>query len=172
MGDLPQTIGRYAVAAQLGRGSMGVVYKGHDPEIDRPVAIKIVRVDLLETQHRDDYLARFRREVQAAGRCMHPNIVAIYDSGSHESDPFFVMEYVEAVSLDQALPKGEGVGPQAASDIVLQLLEALAAAHALGVVHRDVKPANMLLTPGRRIKVMDFGISRITTSHLTQIPAQ
>ena len=168
MADLPTSIGRYRIDSQLGRGSMGVVYKAHDPEIDRPVAIKLVRVDLLESHHREDYLARFRREVQAAGRCMHPGIVAIYDFGSHEGDPFFVMEYVEGVPLDQTLPKGAGIGPAAAGDIVLQILEALAAAHALGVVHRDVKPANMLMTPGRRIKVMDFGISRISTSHLTQ----
>ncbi|HEY2709726.1 MAG TPA: serine/threonine-protein kinase [Caulobacteraceae bacterium] len=165
------SIGRYRVEQEIGRGAMGVVYKAHDPEIDRPVAIKLVRFDLLETQHRDDYLARFRREVQAAGRCQHPNIVAIYDFGSHSGDPYFVMEYVDAKPLDQVLPKGAGLGAEAASDIILQLLEALASAHALGIVHRDVKPGNMLLAAGRRIKVMDFGISRISTSHLTQAGA-
>jgi len=169
MSDVPANIGRYVVDKVLGRGSMGVVYKAHDPEIDRPVAIKLVRMDLLETGHRDDYLARFRREVQAAGRCMHPNIVAIYDFGSHEGNPFFAMEYVEATPLDEALPKGAGIGPQGAVPIMLQLLDALSCAHGLGVVHRDIKPANMLLAADRRIKVMDFGISRISTSHLTQM---
>jgi serine/threonine protein kinase len=171
MPELPPTIGRYRVDKQLGRGAMGVVYQGHDPEIDRPVAIKLVRMDLLETGHREDYLARFRREVQAAGRCVHPNIVAIYDFGSHEGEPFFVMEFVDAKSLDESLPKGAGIGAEAAGSIVLQLLDALAAAHALGITHRDIKPANLLMSDDGRIKVMDFGISRISTSHLTQAGA-
>src|ERR1700744_536871 len=110
MPDLPLTIGRYRIDSRLGRGAMGVVYKGHDPEIDRPVAIKLVRMDLLESGRREDYLARFRREVQAAAPCLHPNIVAIYDFGSHPNpdggdEPFFVMEYVDARPLDETLPK-------------------------------------------------------------------
>ena len=171
MPELPATIGRYRVDHQLGRGAMGVVYKGHDPEIDRPVAIKLVRMDLLETGRREDYLARFRREVQAAARCLHPNIVAIYDFGSHEGEPFFVMEFVDAKPLDESLPKDAGIDPQTAGGIVLQLLDALAGAHALGVTHRDIKPANLLMAPDGRLKVMDFGISRISTSHLTQAGA-
>ncbi len=167
----PPTIGRYRVDSELGRGAMGVVYKGHDPEIDRPVAIKLVRMDLLEGNRREDYLARFRREVQAAGRCVHPNIVAIYDFGSHEGEPFFVMEFVDARPLDEHLPKDAGIETKAAAGIVLQLLDALSAAHALGVTHRDIKPANLLLNIDGRIKVMDFGISRISTSHLTQAGA-
>src|ERR1022692_3245254 len=162
MPDLPAAIGRYRVDKELGRGAMGVVYKAHDPEIDRPVAIKLVRMDLLEGGRREDYLARFRRQVQAAARCLHPNIVAIYDFGSHEGEPFFVMEYVDARPLDETLPKDAGIGAPAAGAIVLQLLDALAGAHALGVVHRDIKPANLLLAEGGRIKVMDFGISRIS----------
>jgi serine/threonine protein kinase len=171
MPELPPTIGRYNVEKQLGRGAMGVVYKGHDPEIDRPVAIKLVRMDLLETGRREDYLARFRREVQAAARCLHPNIVAIYDFGSHEGEPFFVMEFVDARPLDEVLPKDAGIEAKAAGGIVLQLLEALAGAHALGVTHRDIKPGNLLLAADGRLKVMDFGISRISTSHLTQAGA-
>jgi eukaryotic-like serine/threonine-protein kinase len=171
MSDHPLTIGRYRVESKLGRGAMGVVYKGHDPEIDRPVAIKLVRMDLLESGRREDYLARFRREVQAAARCLHPNIVAIYDFGSHEGEPFFVMEYVDARPLDETLPKDAGIDPQAAGGIVLQLLDALAGAHALGVTHRDIKPANILVGSDGRVKVMDFGISRISTSHLTQAGA-
>src|SRR5471032_158591 len=171
MAELPNTIGRYRVERELGRGAMGMVYKGHDPEIDRPVAIKLVRIDLLEGDRREDYLARFRSEVQAAGRCQHPNIVAIYDFGAHEGEPFFVMEFVDARPLDQVLPKGAGIEAAAAGGIVLQLLDALAAAHALGVTHRDIKPANLLLAADGRIKVMDFGISRISTSHLTQAGA-
>ncbi|MGA0603139.1 serine/threonine-protein kinase [Caulobacter sp. KR2-114] len=169
MSETPQTIGRYRVDQVLGRGSMGVVYRGHDPEIDRPVAIKLVRIDLLEGEHREDYLARFRREVQAAGRCMHRNIVAMYDFGSHEGNPFFVMEYVDAPAMDQAVPRGVGLGPHGATPIILQLLDALSLAHSLGIVHRDIKPSNLLLTPSREVKVMDFGISHMSTSHLTQV---
>jgi serine/threonine protein kinase len=171
MSELPRAIGRYVVDKVLGRGAMGIVYKAHDPEIDRPVAIKLVRMDLLDGGHAEDYLARFRQEVQAAGRCMHANIVGIYDFGSHEGNPFFAMEYVDGVPLDEALPKNVGLGPAGATPIVLQLLDALACAHALGVVHRDIKPANMLLSANRRIKVMDFGISKMDTSHLTQAGA-
>src|SRR5271163_3236400 len=171
MPELPPAIGRYRVDQELGRGAMGIVYKGHDPEIDRPVAIKLVRMDLLESGRREDYLARFRREVQAAARCLHPNIVAIYDFGSHEGEPFFVMEFVDAAPLDASLPKDSGIGAEAAGAIVLQLLDALAGAHALGVTHRDIKPANLLLAADGRVKVMDFGISRVSTSHLTQAGA-
>jgi len=176
MPELPAAIGRYRIEKELGRGAMGVVYKGHDPEIDRPVAIKLVRMDLLEGGRREDYLARFRREVQAAGRCLHPNIVAIYDFGSHpnaagDAEPFFVMEFVDAAPLDASLPKDAGIGAEAAGAIVLQLLDALAGAHALGVTHRDIKPANLLLAADGRVKVMDFGISRVSTSHLTQAGA-
>ena len=176
MPELPTAIGRYRIDGELGRGAMGVVYKGHDPEIDRPVAIKLVRMDLLEGGRREDYLARFRREVQAAGRCLHPNIVAIYDFGSHpnaagEAEPFFVMEFVDAAPLDASLPKDAGIGAEAAGAIVLQLLDALAGAHALGVTHRDIKPANLLMSADGRVKVMDFGISRVSTSHLTQAGA-
>lgn len=169
MSDTPQAIGRYRIDQVLGRGSMGVVYKGYDPEIDRPVAIKLVRIDLLEGEHREDYLARFRREAQVAGRCVHRNIVAMYDFGSHDGNPFFVMEYVDAPSMDQAVGRGVGLGPHGATPIVLQLLDALALAHSLGVVHRDIKPSNLLLTPARQVKVMDFGISHMSTSHLTQV---
>jgi hypothetical protein len=168
MTNTPERIGRYRIERVLGRGAMGVVYKAHDPEIDRPVAIKLVRSDLLEGEERADYLARFRREAQAVGRCAHPNIVALYDYAMHEGNPFLAMEYVEGVSLAQALERGARFRPDEASFIVLQLLEALACAHELGVVHRDVKPANILLLAGGRVKVTDFGISRIGGPTLTQ----
>jgi len=168
MSDLPARIGRYVVEAVLGRGAMGVIYKAHDPDIDRPVAIKLVRADLLGGRDRDEYLVRFRHEAQAAGRCMHPNIVAIYDFALHEGNPFLAMEYVHGISLSEALARGTRFQPADAVYVIRQVLEALACAHGLGIVHRDIKPANVLLLPGGRIKVTDFGISRIDTSHLTQ----
>jgi serine/threonine-protein kinase len=168
MGETPATIGRYEVDGLLGQGAMGVVYRARDPAIDRPVAVKLVRVDLLKGEHREAYLARFRQEVQAAGRCQHPNIVTVHDFGVHDGAPFFVMEHVEGRSLDETLPRDTGMGPQAAGAIVLQLLDALACAHGQGVTHRDIKPANLMLMADRRIKVMDFGISGLPSSQLTQ----
>jgi len=164
----PERIGRYQIEAVLGRGGMGVVYKAHDPQIDRPVALKLVRADLLDSEERANYVERLRREAQAAGRCTHPNIVALYDYSMHEGNPFLVMEYVRGMSVAQALARGTRFRQDEAVFIVGQLLEGLGCAHGLGVVHRDVKPANILLVEDGRVKVTDFGLSRIGGSTLTQ----
>src|SRR5438105_4735767 len=153
MSDAPARIGRYEIQSVLGRGAMGVIYKAHDPEIDRLVAIKLVRADLLSGGDRDEYLVRFRREAQAAGRCMHPNIVAIYDFALHEGNPFLAVEYVQGVSLSEAIARGTSFQVADTVYIVRQLLEALACAHGLGIVHRDIKPANIMLLAGGRVKV-------------------
>ncbi|HST76422.1 MAG TPA: serine/threonine-protein kinase [Acetobacteraceae bacterium] len=168
MSAIPDKIGRYRIEAVLGRGAMGVIYKAHDPEIDRPVAIKLIRADLLDGENRADYLVRFRREAQAAGRCAHPNIVAIYDFAMHEGNPFLAMEFVEGVSLSQARERGTEFEVADAVFVMLQVLDALSAAHAMGIVHRDIKPANIMLVGGSRVKVTDFGISRFDSSDLTQ----
>jgi hypothetical protein len=166
--DLPALIGRYQIRSVLGGGAMGVIYKAHDPVIDRAVAIKLIRADLLSSAEREQYLERFRHEAQAAGRCMHPNIVGIYDFALHDGNPFLAMEYVQGISLSEALARGARFGVAEAVYIARQILEALACAHALGIVHRDVKPANVLLVAGGGVKVTDFGISRLEASHLTQ----
>jgi eukaryotic-like serine/threonine-protein kinase len=168
MSTEPAFIGRYQIEATLGRGAMGVVYRAHDPEIDRRVAIKLIRADLLDGEERVNYIARFRREAQAAGRCTHPNIVTIYDFATHEGNPFLAMEFVDGASLSQVRPTGKPLAEEDAIYIMLQVLDALATAHAMGVVHRDIKPANILLVGGSRVKVTDFGISRFDTSELTQ----
>lgn len=147
---------------------MGVIYKADDPDIGRTVALKLVRADLLEGDDRDQFLARFRHEARAAGRCMHPNIVALYDFAMHEGNPFLAMEYVDGVALGTELKRVGRFAPGQAVAIVAQVLDALGAAHALGIVHRDVKPANILLLPSGQVKVTDFGISQINTSDLTQ----
>lgn len=162
-------IGRYRIEERLAGGAMGVVYKAYDPQIDRPVAIKLIRADLLEGSERDSYLARFRREAQAAGRCMHPNIVAIYDFAMHEGNPFLTMEYVAGQSLSQCTARGIRFDAHAAISVILQVLAALSCAHGQGVVHRDIKPANILLLPDGQVKVTDFGISRFDMSGLTEI---
>ena len=164
---LPPSIGRYRVERELGRGAMGVVYKALDPDIGRAVAIKLVRADLLDGEERETFVARFRREARAAGRCSHPNIVALYDFGMHDGNPFLAMEYIDGIGLGQALQRAGRFSPREAVSIVAQVLDALGAAHSLGIVHRDVKPANILLLPSGQAKVTDFGISRIDTSDIT-----
>jgi eukaryotic-like serine/threonine-protein kinase len=147
---------------------MGVIYKADDPDIGRTVAIKLVRADLLEGEDRNRFLARFRHEARAAGRCAHPNIVALYDFAMHDGNPFLAMEFVDGVALGTELKRVVRFAPAEAVAIIAQVLDALGAAHALGIVHRDVKPANILLLPSGQVKVTDFGISRINTSDLTQ----
>jgi eukaryotic-like serine/threonine-protein kinase len=168
MAPRPETIGRYRIDGVLGGGAMGVIYRAYDPEIDRNVAIKLIRADLLSGDERENYIQRFRREAQAAGRCVHPNIVTVYDFALHDGNPYLTMELVEGQSLGEARARGTSFTPDEAIVIMLQVLEALAAAHKSGIVHRDIKPANILLDHGRNIvKVTDFGISRISSSELT-----
>ena len=164
----PSQIGRYRVDGVLGRGAMGVIYRAHDPDIDRVVAIKLIQADLLDGAERAGYVARFRREAQAAGRCMHPNIVTIHDFAMHEGNPFLAMEFVDGVTLAQSLQHTPRFDPADAVFVVLQVLAALGAAHAMGIVHRDIKPANIMLVRGSHVKVADFGISRLETVAATQ----
>lgn len=147
---------------------MGVIYQAHDPVIDREVAIKLIRTDLLSSEEQADYLERFQHEARAAGRCAHPNIVAIYDFAVFEGNPFLAMEYIDGRNLSQVLAQSGRFTPAAAIAAIGQVLDALACAHALGIVHRDVKPANILLLADGRVKVTDFGISRLESSVLTQ----
>jgi eukaryotic-like serine/threonine-protein kinase len=147
---------------------MGVIYLAEDPDIGRMVAIKLVRADLLQGDDREQFLARFRHEARAAGRCAHPNIVGLYDFAMHEGNPFLAMEYIDGTGLGQALKQAGRFEPRTAVSIITQVLDALGAAHTLGVVHRDVKPANILLLPSGQVKVTDFGISRLNTSDMTQ----
>ena len=185
MDELPRTIGRFRVEALLGRGAMGVVYRAHDPDIDRNVAIKLIRADLLDGDSREQYLQRFRTEARAAGRCVHPNIIGVHDFATHEGNPYLVMEYVEGVDLGRVFTRGTQAPVAAVARIALLVLDALAYAHGFGIVHRDIKPANILLmvagTPDigsdklpmldiarLNLKVTDFGISRLGSLELTQ----
>ncbi len=146
---------------------MGVIYAAHDPVIDRKVAIKLIRADLLSGDDQSDFVARFQREARAAARCVHPNIVAIYDFAVHEGNPFLAMEYIEARHLGQALAQAGRFPEHQAVDIIGQVLDALACAHGVGIVHRDVKPANILLLANGHVKMTDFGIARFDGSDMT-----
>ena len=162
-----RSIGRYRIEALLGTGAMGEVYRAHDPAIDRLVAIKVVRPELVAGSGGEQLLERFRREARAAGRRFHPNIIAIWDFGDDNGTPFLVMELVEGQSLDQLI-KSSGPLPQDRSvGIITQVLSALGFAHANGIVHRDIKPSNIMVLPGDQVKVADFGIARLEASEFT-----
>jgi eukaryotic-like serine/threonine-protein kinase len=166
---LPTAIGRYRPAGILGTGAMGTVYKAHDPVIDRMVAIKVVRTEALDTETRAEFMGRFRLEVQAAARCAHPAIVAVYDFVD-AGNPAIVMELVEGSSLDRILkvPKRRRVEVVA---ILSQVLGGLGYAHGKGITHRDIKPANIIVTPSGQAKIADFGIARLNGISLTDAGA-
>ena len=138
---------------------MGEIYEALDPVIDRRVAIKIVRRDL---NQRDDalvWLDRFRQEVRAAGRLLHPNIVTVLDCGEDSGAPFLAMEYIEGESVARILKRSGRLVFQDAISIITQTLDALECAHANGVIHRDIKPSNILVTKTGLVKLADFGIA-------------
>ncbi len=160
-------IGKYRIKSEIGRGAMGVVYKGHDPIINRYVAIKTL------TRHgsdpdADELSARFKREAQAAGRLNHPGIVSVYDYGEEGDLTFIAMELVEGNSLTELSKQKVQLTISEISNLIIQVLEALHYAHSKGVVHRDIKPSNIMRTASGEIKITDFGIARIESSELTQ----
>ncbi len=160
---LPAAIGRYRPLAVLGSGGMGTVYRAHDPVIDRTVAIKVVRTEALESGARAEYLDRFRLEAQAAGRCSHPAIVAVFDVIRVGADPAIVMEFVAGRALSDLLHAGPAArAALPIADLLGQVLEGLGYAHQLGITHRDIKPANIIVTDAGRAKIADFGIARLT----------
>jgi tRNA A-37 threonylcarbamoyl transferase component Bud32 len=166
-----ERIGRYVVLAELGRGAMGVVYRAHDPQLDRQVAIKTVRRDLGLPPEEDAQLRkRVHQEATAAGRLTHPSIVAIYDVLELDAIPYIVMEYVEGRTLADLIAKGPLPSSRAVR-LVAEVCSGLEYAHAHGVVHRDVKPSNILVMAGGAAKVGDFGIARIAGSHVTRTGA-
>jgi serine/threonine-protein kinase len=163
----PEKIGKYRIDSVLGKGAMGVVYKGFDPGIERTVAIKTVRKDLVDPDLAVQVMARFKNEAKAAGRLLHPNIVSVYEYGEDEANAFIAMEYVDGTGLREYLNRKATFDLGQIVAIVSQVLEALDFAHERGVVHRDIKPANLILTAAGTVKVADFGIARIDTSNLT-----
>lgn len=164
-----ERIGRYEILRELGRGAMGVVYHARDPKIDREVAIKTIK---LADQADDSEIAALRerlfREAQAAGKLSHPGIVTIYDVDEEDGIAYIAMEFVEGRTLDSVVRQGRCDDLPFAADVLKQTASALDYAHKKGIIHRDVKPANLMLTPGGGVKVMDFGIARAGSSHLTQ----
>ncbi len=163
----PLTIGRYEIVAVIGRGAMGVVYKARDPLLDRTVALKTINAPAtLGERVRRAYLERFEREAKAAARISHPAIVTIFDVGLDVEQPFLVMEYLPGETLADRLDRERMPLPQA-YESARELASALGSAHRERIVHRDVKPANVLYAGDQRWKLADFGIARMPDSDLT-----
>ena len=166
MGEpLPEQIGRYRVLGELGRGAMGVVYRAEDPMLNRTVAIKTILMSS-DPMVRAEYEARFRQEAKPAGGLNHPNLITIYDVGREGDMAYMAMELLEGVELRDMMKAG-GLELPFVLEILAQVADGLAFAHERGVVHRDVKPGNIMIVGGRRAKVMDFGVARIRASEIT-----
>jgi eukaryotic-like serine/threonine-protein kinase len=155
-------IGRYKILGELGRGAMGIVYKAEDPNLDRVVALKTIVLEA-DAEGRKEYEKRFFVEAKAAGKLNHPNIVTVYDFGEADSVAYLAMELVEGTDLRERLKnsKGEGLPAIDAVDIAQQVAEGLGYAHERGIVHRDIKPGNIMLQRRGQAKIMDFGLARM-----------
>src|ERR1700739_1849241 len=169
MAETVETLGKYEIKRTLGRGAMGTVYEGWDPIIARRVAIKTVKLpDNSDDAETEEALARFRREAQAAGRLIHPNIVGVFDYGETNDLAYIVMEFVDGPPLKNLLDKQERFALPDTIRVMEDLLTGLQFSHDRGVVHRDIKPANVMLTSTGQAKIADFGIARIESSSMTQ----
>jgi len=158
-------LGRYEILAELGQGSMGVVYKARDPALDRVVAIKTINLNLPKDELAE-YEARFYQEARAAGGLNHPNIVTIYDIGKSERVAYMAMEFLEGEELRAILTPGQPLPISQALDVALQVAEGLHYAHGRHIVHRDIKPANIMVVGGGLVKITDFGIARMRTNEV------
>lgn len=167
--DIGTTVGRYRIDQWLASGAMGEVYRAYDPVIDRPVAIKIIRRELLGGNGADQWMERFKREARAAGQRFHPNIVTVLDFGEDNGLPFLAMEFVDGPSLAGLLKTAGPLPLDRAVDIIVQVLSGLGFAHESGIVHRDIKPSNILVPPNGPVKIADFGIARTDASDLTVV---
>jgi eukaryotic-like serine/threonine-protein kinase len=156
-------LGRYNIIGELGQGAMGTVYKAVDPLIDRIVAIKTINLSLA-LDEKDEYESRFYQEAKAAGRLSHPNIVTIYDVGKSGEIAYIAMEFLQGRELRNILNDGKRMSVEQVINIVTQVAQGLAYAHEHGIVHRDVKPSNIMIVRDGHVKITDFGIARMASA--------
>ena len=169
MAKHPEQIGKYRIDRVLGRGAMGMVYEAYDPDVDRKVALKTVHEHLLEEHDGAEFLARLRREAQAAARCNHANIVTVLEYGRDQDLHFIAMEFIDGIKLTGRLRERHRLSFKEVISIMSQLLKALNAAHKQGIIHRDIKPDNIILLANGTVKLADFGIARLPTSDMTRV---
>ena len=163
-------IGRYQILGELGRGAMGIVYRAQDPTIGRQVAIKTIRLaDLSDHAERDRLRERLFREAQSAGILSHPGIVVVYDVGEQDDITYIAMEFVNGPSLEKLLLADDAPEPELILNVLRQTAAGLDYAHKKGIVHRDIKPGNIMLDQDGTVKITDFGVAKLAASHqLTQ----
>jgi serine/threonine-protein kinase len=163
------SLGRYEILEELGRGAMGIVYKGRDPKLNRVTAIKTIRfTDDFDEEQAAKIREQFYREAEVVAKLSHPNIVTIYDVGEDLDLSYLAMEYLEGESLEGFARKDNLMPIRQGIDVTAQVCDALAYAHNHGIVHRDIKPANIMILKNGLVKVTDFGIARATASSKTR----
>lgn len=166
---MPARLGRYEIVRELGKGAMGVVYEGRDPNIGRRVAIKTARREVVAASGMaTEMMERFLREARAAGALTHPNIITIYDADEEDGITYIAMEYIQGGNLADVIRNRAALDFEKIVDYGATIALALAAAHDAGIIHRDIKPANILTPTGGPLKLADFGIAHVSDSNLTQ----
>ncbi len=164
MAEIPKTLGRYVIAERVGRGGMGALYRGTDPVLDREVAIKVMHADFSGDENARP---RFFREARAAAKLQHRNIVTIFEFDEEDGVPYIVMEFLRGRNLSARMSAPPALALEEKLDIVDQLCTGLSFAHLQGVVHRDVKPANVWVQDDGTVKLLDFGIAKVSSSTMT-----
>ena len=166
----PEKISKYRIDGVLGQGAMGIVYLGYDESIERKVAIKTISIDSKDEKMAAEYTERFNQEAKALAKCTHPNIVTILEFGHDEEKAYMVMEFVDGLNLGQLLARTKGLSLMRVMNYFTQLLKALHMAHSHNIIHRDIKPDNVLLVNNKTVKLTDFGIAKSTVNDgLTQV---
>ncbi len=163
--SLPKKIGKYDVLDVIGKGGMGIVYRAKDPFLDRMVAIKIMTISSADSS---EFLPRFLREAKATAQLQHPNIVTVFELGEHEGSPYIAMQYLEGASLAAILRSKQELPLLQKIDIIVQTCHGLAYAHQKGIIHRDIKPDNIMVLKDGSVKIVDFGIARIGDTNFTR----
>ena len=163
-GGLPKYVGRYKVLERIGRGAMGIVYSAVDEQLDRRVAVKLMLADFDQAP---DMRERFYREARITGQLAHRNIITVFDLGDERGRPFIVMELLEGLPLAEHLQMGGSPALDDKIDLMLQVCDGLQNAHRCGVIHRDLKPSNLFILRDGSVKILDFGVARMTASNLT-----
>jgi serine/threonine-protein kinase len=163
LASLPPQIAKYHIVRRLGHGGMGAVYLGRDPDLDRPVAIKVLREPMAD----DELLQRFLREARATANLRHENLITIYEVGSHDQQPFIAMEYVDGTTLGELIKRRQALPLVQKLSYLEQICAGLHHAHRVGIVHRDIKPANLMVDGHGVVRILDFGIARVANSGMT-----